>query len=50
MKGECEMGGLQQQSVRGRMWPECKNLCGSRMLLRVSPIRGTSVVLVALAG
>lgn len=42
--------GLQQQGIRGRMWAERKELCGSRMLLRVSPIRGTSVVLCALAG
>lgn len=45
-----EGGGVQQRVIRGRTWAECKDLCGSRMLLRVSPIRGTSVVLCAFAG
>lgn len=42
--------GVQQRGVRGRTWAECKDLCGSGVLLRVSPTRGTSVVLCALAG
>lgn len=42
--------GVQQSGIRGRTWVECEDLCGSRMLLRVSPIRGTSVGLCALAG
>lgn len=40
------LGEVQPQGNRA----ELKELCGGRMLLRVSPIRGTSVVLRALAG
>lgn len=36
--------------VQQRTWAELKELCGSGVLLRVSPIGGTSVVLCALAG